>query len=385
MSLTRRHVLASLAAGGAGALTWTGTGALLSDVETGRNRLTTGIVDLRVEYWLVSGPSAVGGIDPSDPDGVVDGPRIDVPIETLDDDEPRGSMLVRFALPRPEGGVNNPASLWLRTACPTQDPLAEFLGLRLSYATPDGTVDTTVAEGSLRDVAERFRAGERLAPATSTDENGCLTDELFVLVEYDLGLFVGEGTTSLPLYVAATQCRNTDPDINPFGTVDVETCEPVTACDCCWAIGKVEIDDGGFTAGRTYDFTEGVVGYGIHVTDTDGESGVAFEVVATDSHAAGGAVPPLCEVQVKGGTDDKQYPRKPDERGTATGSLEGTVDGVVYAPENPDSGGRYGISYVLVKVCAPEAGRDCPDDLVEPAASVGGPGGGRPDRPGRER
>ncbi|SDF28355.1 hypothetical protein [Halorientalis regularis] len=373
MSLTRRHVLASLAAGGAGALTGTGSAALLGDTETGRHSLTTGLVDLRVEYWLVDGPGAVGGIDPADPDGVVDGPRIDVPVETLDDDEPRGSMLVRFALPQPDGGANNPASLWLRTACPEPDPLAEFLELRLSSATADGTVDTTIAAGSLRDVTEQVRAGVRLDPATATDENGCLTDETFLLVEYDLGLYVGDGTTSLPLYVAATQCRNADPATNPFGPIDEEDCPPGYVCDCCWAIGKVEIDDGGFDVGRTYEFTEGVVGYGIRVTDTDGDDAVAFELVATD----GGVAPPLCEVRVKGGRNEAVYGREPDTYGTTTDSLDGNTDGLVSTPANRSNGDGYGISYVLVKVCAPETGWDCPDDLVRSAASGGGPGRGR--------
>jgi len=371
MTVTRRHVLASLAAGGAGALTGTGTSALLGDAEASQYRLTTGLLDLRVEYWLVSGPGAAGGVDPTNPDGVVDGPRIDVPVGTLDDDEPRGSMLLRFALPQPTEGVNNPASVWLRTACPTPDPLAEFLELRVSYATAEGTVDTTVAEGSLRAVADTFRPGVRLDPATATDANGCLTDELFLLVEYDLGLYVGEGTTSLPLYVAATQCRNADPAVDPFGAVD-EPCEAAATCECCWAIGKVDVH-GRLHSGRTYAFTEGLAGYGLHVTDVAGDSGVAFELVAMD----GGVIPPLCEVQVKGGPGDERYGRHPDEHGPTTDSLEGTVDGLVYAPENPHSGKRHDISYVLVTVCTPEAGHGCPDDLVKPAASVGRPGRGR--------
>ena len=373
MSLTRRHVLASLAAGGAGALTGTGSAALLGDTETGRNSLTTGLVDLQIEYWLVDGPGAVGRIDPADPDGVVDGSRIDVPIETLDDDEPRGSMLVRFALPQPDGGVNNPASLWLRTACPTPDPLAEFLELRLSYATADGTVDTTIAAGSLREVAEQFRAGVRLDPANATDENDCLADETFLLVDYDLGLYVGEGTTSLPLYVAATQCRNADPTANPFPAVSEADCPPGDDCDCCWAIGKVEIDDGGFTTGQTYEFTEGVIGYGIHVTDTDGDDGVAFELVST----AGGIAPPLCEVRVKGGRNEAVYGRTADTYGTGTDTLDGNTDGLVYTPPNLSNGKGYGISYVLVKVCAPEVGRDCPEDLVRSANSGDDRGRGR--------
>ncbi|WP_336001251.1 hypothetical protein [Halorientalis halophila] len=366
MSLNRRRVLASLAACGAGAVTGTGTAAVLTDTESGDARLRSGLIDLLIEYWVVSGPGATGTVDPSAPDGVVDGPRIDVPLGTLDGEQPRGSTLLRFALPQPDEGVNNPASLWLRTDCPTPDPLAAAMQVRFSFATADGTVESLLAEGSLQAVAERFRAGVRLDPAAATDDEGCLTDELFVLVEYDLGLFVGTGATSLPLYVAATQCRNADPTANPFGGVDDAPCPPVAACDCCWAIGKVELEGSErFRAGRTYEFTEGIVGYGLRVTDVDGDSGVAFELVATD----GGSVPPICEVLVKGGPGDERYDRDEESYGTTTDALEGASDGLVYAPHNSKSGERYGISHVLVRVCAPETDDGgCPDDLVQTAA-----------------
>jgi hypothetical protein len=104
------------------------------------------------------------------------------------------------------------------------------------------------------------------------------------------------------------------------------------------------------------------------VTDTDGDSGVAFELVTTDD------VPllPLCNVAVKGGPPDTHYPRLDGEFGFETSGLEGATDGIVYAPENPNNGGRYGISYVLVSVCTPSlTDGTCPDPVANAAASVG--------------
>lgn len=377
MTLSRRRVLAALAAaGGAGALTGSGTGALLRDDERFGAGLTAGTVDIVGEYWLLSGPGADGDFDPEAPDGTVDGPHVDVPVGLLTDAEPTGSLLLRFALPQDGAGVNNPARVWLRTECPPANTLAEFLQVRLSYADADGTrIGPITNWRSLRELADLLRTGYHLDPdGDPTDgTHECLTDELFVLVEYDLGSYVGTETVALPLYVAAVQCRNADPT-SPFPeSVIDEECEVGYTCECCWAIGKVELDDAPFAVGETYEFTEGLVGYAIHVTGVDGDSGVAFELVATD----GRTVPPLCAVHVKGGPDDERYERRSGEIGFDTTVLDGASDGLVSAPPNPNSGGRYGISYVLVKVCAPTvAGGDCPEDLVTPAASVGGTGNG---------
>ncbi|MFB6084366.1 MAG: hypothetical protein ABEJ94_08995 [Halorientalis sp.] len=100
------------------------------------------------------------------------------------------------------------------------------------------------------------------------------------------------------------------------------------------------------------------------MTDTDGDDGVAFELVATD----GGIAPPLCEVRVKGGRNEEVYVREDGTYGTSTDSLDGNTDGLVYTPGNLSNGEGYEISYVLVKVCAPESGwSDCPEDLVRSA------------------
>lgn len=366
MTLTRRRVLAALAAaGGAGALAGQGTGALLRDSEGTGGELTAGLVDLTVAYWQ-GDPTAV---DLDDPDGVADGPRLALPI-AVPADGTEGRTLLRFSLPESARGVNNPASLWLRADCPAQTTLAELLGVRLRYSDADGTAGPRIDEGSLREVAEGLRTGRRL-DGDGDPSNGfdCLTDDLFVLVEYDLQGYVGSETVEFALDVAAVQCRNSDPDRNPFAPSSPDPCPPAWRCDCCWPVGKVEVDEP-LEAGRTYAFDEGLVGYALDVTAVDGDSGVAFELVSTD----GGPVLPLCAVAVKGGPNDAQYERPDDTYGFDTGVLDGAVDGVISAPENPNSGGRYAISYVLVSVCAPTLeGGDCPEPLAKPAASVDGP------------
>ena len=121
MTLSRRRVLAALAtAGGAGALTGNATSALLRDIEAGSLGLTTGLVDIVVEYW----ENPAGAIDQSAPDGVVDGPHVTLPIGTPDGTS--GRTVLRVSLPQDEG-PNNPASLWLKGDCPDGTTLAEFL------------------------------------------------------------------------------------------------------------------------------------------------------------------------------------------------------------------------------------------------------------------
>jgi hypothetical protein len=376
MSLSRRRVLAALATvGGAGAIAGSGTAALLGDTERTGGRLTTGTVDLVVSSWDLAAANGFD-FDPADPDGVADGPRLSIPLQVTGETDRR--TLLRFGLPQRAGRPNNPASLWLRADCPPAATLAEFLDVELSYATADGTPGARIVRGSLREVADSLRGGLRLDgdgdPANGTD---CLTDEVYVLVEYDLDGYVGSETTRLPIEALAVQCRNSDPGANPFPAAG-PACEPAFVCDCCWTVGKVETDDP-LEAGRTYRFDEGLVGYGLRVTDVDGDSGVAFDLVSTD----GDPVYPLCSVAVKGGRDDVVYDRTDGSVDTTTDALDGAVDGLVYAPENPNSGGRYAISYVLVSVCAPAlADGSCPADVASGAASVGSgprPKSGGPD------
>lgn len=364
MTLTRRRVLAALAAaGGAGALAGQGTGALLRDGEGAGGQLTAGFVDLTVAYWQGDPASA----DLDDPDGVADGPRLALPI-AVPTDGSEGRALLRFSLPDSARGTNNPASLWLRADCPPQTTLAELLGVRLRYSDADGTAGPRIDAGSLREVAEGLRTGRRLhGNGDPADGFDCLTDYLFVLVEYDLQGYVGSETVEFALDVAAVQCRNSDPDRNPFAPSAPDHCPPAWNCECCWPVGKLAVDEP-LEAGRTYPFDEGLVGYALDVTAVDGDSGVAFELVSTD----GRPVLPLCAVAVKGGPNDTTYSRvDADGYSFDTSVLDGAVDGVVSAPANPNSGGRYAISHVLVSVCAPalENGA-CPEPLANAAASV---------------
>lgn len=354
MTLTRRRVLAALAAGSAGGLTGYGTSALLRDREAHSLAVTTGIVDATVAYWLDVGDDAP---DLSAPDGTVDGARVDVRPHTLHAHSTQRTLF-RFALPQTAGAVNNPANVWLRTACPDQSTLADRLSVRFSYSDATGGPGATIAAGSLRAVADALADGRRLDGDPSTPGSDCVTDELFVLAEYELGAYVGSDTVSLPVSFAAVQCRNTDPDRNPFPATDDGGCPPGDDCECCWAIGKVEADRP-LRAGDTYPFDEGLAGYALAVTAVDGDSGVTFELVTTDGTPA----LPLCAVEVKGGPGFERYARTDGEFGFETGVLDGAADGVVSAPVNPNNGKRYGISHVVVSVCAPALDDGgCPED-----------------------
>jgi len=376
MNPSRRQLLAALAvAGGAGAITGSGTSALLGDREGLHNGLTTGIVDVVGAYWHLSGPAADGNVDLDAPDGIVDGPHVAVPVGTLDAATSSGSVLLRFSLPQGHDTINNPARLWFRTACPPANSLAESLDTRISYAHADGASGATIASGSLREVADALRTGVHLNPAwdSSDDGDGCLEDVLFILVEYDASGYVGSETTELPLFLAAVQCRNADAAVSPFDPREIDAeCEPGFSCACCWAIGKVDVDRA-FQPGRTYSFDDGLVDYAIAVTAVDDGDGVAFELVRTD----GGPVPPLCTVLVKGGPGAGiEYDREAEAYTYHTSGLEGTTDGLVYAPDNPSNGQRYGISHVLVSVCAPtHADGSCPDDVARTSVTSGPPRG----------
>lgn len=370
MTLTRRSLLGVLAAGSAGGLTGRGAVALLGDREATTNTLTAGIVDIVVEHWADIGSDAP---DPDDPDSVGDGRALDVDIEAVAG-APATRDLFRVSLPQDRGGVNNPARLWLRADCPARTTLAELLTVRLSYSDADGERGDNIATGSLREVASQLRAGIPLDGEPATLDDDCLTDELFVLVEVVLPASVGEETVSLALTLAAVQCRNTPADLNPFGATDAEPCPPGYSCDCCWAIGKIDVDKP-LRAGETLSFAadgEGLAGYGLTVTAVDGKAGVAFELDAD------GDVPalPLCAVGVKGGPDYEHYGRHEETFGFDTTALDGATDGLVYPPVNDNNGRPYDISNIVVSVCAPELpDGDCPEPAARFAQS-GNNGGG---------
>jgi hypothetical protein len=236
MGVSRRRLLAALLAGGGvstvgrgGALTTNGlpaedsllhaSGAWLRDVEGVQSDLTAGLVDLAVAYWVLSGPGSDGTFTLDDPDGVIDGPVIQLPIGTLDETEPSGSTLFRVALPDRDGQRNNPAQLWLQfgTVEPAGTALADTLQLTLSYAESDGTPTSVIADGTLSAVAQSLQSPAPIDgdgdPANGDD---CLVDQVFLLVEYDLDGYVGSESVTLPLSLGAVQCRNGGAQTVPF-------------------------------------------------------------------------------------------------------------------------------------------------------------------------
>ena len=375
MTLTRRRVLAALAAaGGAGALTGTGTAAMLRDTERFGGSMTAGMVDLTVEYELLTGPGAGG----PDGQGTIDGPRVDLPIGSLDTDDSSGSMLLTFALPQDGDAVNNPAALWLAADCPVpaSTALAEAIRVTVSYADcASGDRLHRIADGSLRAFADDLRGGYRVDGDLSTPGDGCLADTVCLLLEYELGSYVGRETVDLPVWFAAVQCRHTAPE-NPFAGSETGPCPAADPCPCCRTLGKLEFEEGtqpglgdSYAEPGTYAFTEGDANYGLEIydtADTDGERetvGVAFRLV----NLAGGTAPALCTVAVKGGTGFEQYDRA-DGLSVDTADLpRSDADGFVYAPAGT------GISHVTVCVCTAEL--DCPG-CTDRSLSNGGGGSG---------
>lgn len=366
MTLSRRGLLSALGVGSVGGLAGHNAVALLSDRETMATELTAGLVDIVVEYWRDIGPD---GPDLAAPDGVGDGTTLAIQVEDISTGEPVRDLF-RVSLPQDRGGPNNPARIWLGADCPDATTLGELLTVTLSYSDAGGTAGTTIVTGSLREVADELREGIYLSQDPPMDDNGCLSDELFVLAEYELAAYVGSESVALPLDIRAVQCRNTDGTLNPFGTSDDEPCPPGYNCDCCWMIGKVEADTE-LEDGRTYPFDEGLAGYSIEVTATDGDSGIAF-TLKTDEETP---LLPLCAVDVKGGSEPyEHYPRSADAFGFDTNSLDGTTDGLVYTPVNDNNGSNYGISNIVVSVCVPTlSDGSCPTPLTQLAR-----GGGRP-------
>ena len=370
MTLTRRRVLAALAgAGGAGALTGTGTAAMLQDTERFDTSITAGTIDLVAEYELLTGPGAGGR-------GTIDGSHIGLPIGSLGPNNDSGSMLLTFGLPQDGDAVNNPAALWLATDCPVpvSTALAEAIQVTVLYADcASGEQLHQIADGSLREVAEDLRGGYRVDGDLSASGDNCLTDTTCLLFEYELGGYIGTETVDLPMWFAADQCRHTTPE-NPFDGVETGPCPTADPCPCCRPLGKLEFEDetqlglgDSYADPGTYGFTEGDVDYGLEIYDTANKDGgretigVAFRLVALD----GGTIPALCTIRVKGGPGDERYDRADGLSGD-TADLPGSdADGLVYAPT-----GR-AISHVTVCVCTAESESDCPG-CTDPSRLSGG-------------
>lgn len=362
MTLSRRRVLAALAtAGGAGALAGTGTAAVFRDAERSRASITAGIVDLVVEYDLLTGPGA-DGLDSS---GTVNGPRVTLPVDSLAPDDDAGSMLLTFALPQRDDAINNPAALWLATDCPVPEAtgLGEAIQVTVSYADCEsGTPLARIVSGSLRAVADDLRDGRRVDGDPTTPEPDCLVEEVCLLVEYELAGYVGTETVDFPLWFAAVQCRHATPT-NPFAGIDTDPCLPGDPCTCCRTLGKLDLDSGtqpgigdSYVEPGTYAFTDGDTDYGLEIYDTADKDagtetvGVAFRLV----NFAGDVVPSLCTVAIKNGPGFEQYDRDDDTLVDTAGLPGSDADGLVYAP------GGNAISHITVCICTTEPEADCP-------------------------
>ncbi|MDZ7746626.1 MAG: hypothetical protein U5K28_09025 [Halobacteriales archaeon] len=352
--VSRRRVLAALAAAGAGgALTGSGTAAVLTDRETGAGALTAGALDIDISYEILTGSTA-------GETGTANGTRLPLPLGTLTESTSTGATRITIGVPAQPDAVANPAAVWLATDCPSDaTALAEALSLTISYAETGEQILT----GSLRSVASTLRGGYRLDGEPTTAGDDCVADAVELLVEYELTDYVGSETTDLVVEFAARQCRYDD-GTNPFAGRSTEPCDEVVIeepCVCCRYLGKLNLEDDGrqgiddsFVApGGPYYFDEGDGRYGIVVTDTTTKdngtetTGVAFRLVKRN----GAPAERLCRVEVKGGPNALEYTGTGSETTALSGADE---DGIVVAPDGK------GISHITVFVCAD--GDECQDD-----------------------
>ncbi|MBS3760360.1 hypothetical protein [Halodesulfurarchaeum sp.] len=362
MNVNRRQVLAAIAGiGSIGAVAGSGTGAVFQSRSGFDVALQSGILDLAVSYDIVSGP---GADDPETNHGTVNGPRLDIPIGSLDESNPAGRTDVTFSLPE-SAQPNNPAALWLATDCPipASTALAEAVTLRLSTVDCDtGETHASIISGSLRSVAEAMQTGVRIDGDPTTAPVECLTDQVCVSFEYELTGYVGTETVELPLWFGAVQCRN-DLATNPFGDREPQPCPPGEDCPCCRTLGKLELEAGtpgmdeSFIEPGTYAFTEGDTSYGLEIyaiETKDGgteTTGVAFRLVNLEF--PDGLVPSLCTVAVKGGRGFVQYDGDESTAADTAGLPTTSPDGIVSAPTGK------AISHITVCVCTTESPEDC--------------------------
>lgn len=353
MTLSRRRVLAALAtAGGAGVVTGGGTAALLNDDERLTGAVGAGAVDLAVGYEVLAGPNAGAT-------GRHNGPTLELPVAGLTASDDSGTALVSVSLPDLPQSVNNPAAVWLRLDCPPASALSEHLSVRLSYADcATGARGATIADGSLRSVADGLRNGELLDADASTGSVDCLTDELCLLVEYWLNdEYVGTDATALSVDVYGVQCRNDETRANPFPRRP--SCDTYEPCVCCDSLGKLELEAGGVPGigdsdiePGVYAFSEGGDGYEIEIYDTVAKDGgaettaVAFRLRRTD----GETPPALCEVGIKAGPGDPRLYTAGSQPTSDTASLED--GGLLYADDDK------AISHITVSVCS----TDCEEE-----------------------
>jgi predicted ribosomally synthesized peptide with SipW-like signal peptide len=323
--LSRRQLLASVTGIGAvGMASGLGTGAYLADRETFENNgFGAGTVELLVNGTATSGTLSV---DVSDID--------------------RGdSGTERYEI----GAQTNPVRIWLATECVASDALSRALEV-------DVRVDGASITGGhlpLAEVGDALVDGERL-------DDGCLDPEDTVLLEIDWRLpadvpdsLASADPVSLTFQLYAEQCRHIDESdaaaggpTNPFAG---RVCEATDDCPTCVEFGKADDIDGSLAVGDVISLDELPPGVGAHEieitaveTKDDGEAiGAAF--VLRD--AAGEPGPDMCAVEIKGGPGTERH-------GLTPPSPE--ADEILFAPSSDQNDGRYGISHIVVFVCARE-------------------------------
>lgn len=319
--LSRRQLLAGI--GGVGAVgmgSGLGTGAYLSDRATfDGNALGAGGVELTVDGAVTDGVVKLGvsGIEPGD----AGTERFDVGVRT------------------------NPVRIWLAADCPEPDDgLADALRVDMRV---DGDV-VPGGQGVLSDVRRALVDGERI-------DAGCLDpgDTLDVAVGWRFPEDAPnslEGTdAALALRLYAEQCRHvSEADAaasNPFAGLTCD--ESSDDCPACVEFGKADDVEAALAVGDVLPLVElpdGTEPHSIEITAVetkeDGEAvGAAFALIDADGNPG----PDLCAVEIKGGPGTARYeidPVGPD------------TEEVLFAPERDGKGGNYGISNIVVFVCA---------------------------------
>lgn len=340
--VTRRKLLSGVAAaGGAGALTGLGTGALLADREDLMGTfLQSGQLDLAVG-WERPGGATDAGVG-----------RTTIDVGPLGDGE---SGWAKLTVDLPQGGVtNNPAYVWFRTLCPEPINVAtEQLSVALWYADCDdgSRVGTEpIVDGPLCEVADSLRGGVPLDGDPTTPGRDCLdttagADPLCLRFEWSLDAgYEGEESTTVEFEFVGTQCRHDDGTTSPWADAQFPECEcierrgiswiRVWACnpdvtdECvCDLVGKFELDgkyaDCSGATGLTDNYVEPGLydlfhdddcedtGYDLDVVDTrwkgDGEDRetTAVEFLLLEDDGTPG--PELCLVEIKAGSTVVSY------------------------------------------------------------------------------
>jgi len=342
--LSRRRLLAGIGGIGAvGMASGLGTGAYLADRETFRdNAFGAGTVELLVNGALTDGTVAVdvSGID-------------------------RGhSGRERFDV----GAQTNPVRVWIASECVPSDALSRALEVDLRV----DDASLTGGYGPLADVRDELLTGERI-------DGGCLDPEDTVAVDVrwrlpaDVPDSLANDSTSLAFLLYAEQCRHVDEanaaGSNPFAGRVCGDAED--DCPACVEFGKADDIEATLAVGDVLPLVDLPAGVGAHEieitaveTKDDGEAvGAAFVLRATDSTPG----PAVCAVEIKGGPETERHELDPASSETGV---------TLFAPLNTGNGERYGISNIVVFVCAREGEYEGGDNPGEGNDGNGNDGNG---------